>query len=279
MKKINLLVVLALAATPAFLHAQTTSYSDVVGYNKISAPIGSSFQSFNFVNEDLFQGVVGSVSGNTITLTGLSGVASNAWAPTDGLPDGEPVNIPQYYMEVTSGPLAGYNFDIVSNSGSQVTIDSAPAGLVGQGAVIRRHVSLGQIASTASGLTSNVDSATIFNPDGTQLDVSWDGANWVDLNNFVYGDAYVIYPGVGFALNSAGVVNLNQSGLVKKTPTVVSVFNGAVNIVSTMNPQVGVAITLGAANFGEFLVKNADTLSTFSTVAQQLQVEYDTLLS
>ena len=36
MKKTNLFAVLALAATPAFLHAQTTNYSDVVGYVKDS---------------------------------------------------------------------------------------------------------------------------------------------------------------------------------------------------------------------------------------------------
>jgi hypothetical protein len=278
MKKLNITLAILVAAVMAG-NAQTSVTSEIVGYNKISAPLGSSFQSFNFVNQTQFSGPVASVSGSTVTLTGLSGVSVNAWAPTDGIPEGEAANIPQYYLEVTSGEFAGYNFDIVSNTGSQLTLDPAPpAAVLGKTVEIRRHVTLGQIASGSSGLTSNVDSATIFNSDGTQFDVSWDGLNWVDLNNFVYGDSYVIYPGTGFVLNTANQVSLNQMGMVKKSPTVVSVFNGAVNIVSTMNPQVGSSVTLGASNFGEYLIKNADSLSTFTTVAGQIQVQYDALL-
>ena len=307
MKKLN--VALAVLVVAVMAGNAEPVYSGVVGYNKISAPVGSSFQSFNFVNQTQFSGPVASVSGSTVTLTGLSGVSANEWAPTDGLPEGEPANIPQYYLEITSGEFAGYNFDIVSNTGSQLTLDPAlPVAVLaepftdtnGNGVrndgetytdsnsnntydpaatvEIRRHVTLGQIASGSSGLTSNVDSATIFNSDGTQLDVSWDGSNWVDLNNFVYGDAYVIYPGTGFVLNTANQVSINHTGVVKKSPTVVSVFNGAVNIVSTMNPQVGSSVTLGASNFGQYLIKNADSLSTFTTVAGQIQVQYDALL-
>jgi hypothetical protein len=40
MKKNNLLAILALAASPAFLHAQTESYSDIVGYQTITLPVG-----------------------------------------------------------------------------------------------------------------------------------------------------------------------------------------------------------------------------------------------
>ena len=278
MKKTNIIAILALAATPAFLHA-VDSYSDVVGYNKISAPLGSSFQSFNFVNQSAYKGSIGSVSGATLSLNGMSGVSADQWGTTDGLPDGEPAGIPQYYLEVTSGEFAGYNFDIVSNTTSQVTLDSAPpSGVLGASVEVRRHITLGQIAIGSSGLTSNVDSATIFNPDGSQLDVSWDGTNWIDLNNFVYGDLYVIYPGTGFVLNTASQVNLNNTGLVKKTPTVVPVFPGAVNLVSTMKPQVGTSVTLGGANFGQYLSKNTDTLSTFKTVSGQLQVDNDALM-
>ena len=66
--------------------------------------------------------------------------------------------------------------------------------------------------------------------------------------------------------------------MVKKSPTVVPVFSGAVNIVSTMNPQVGSSVTLGASNFGQYLIQNADSLSTFTTVDGQIQVQYDALL-
>ena len=36
MKKTNLFAVLALAATPALLHAQTTNFSDIVGYTTLN---------------------------------------------------------------------------------------------------------------------------------------------------------------------------------------------------------------------------------------------------
>jgi hypothetical protein len=278
MKKLNLLLG-TLLATVALSHA-VDSYSDVVGYNKISAPIGSSFQSFNFVNQSQYKGSIASVSGVNLSLSGMSGVSNNQWAATDGLPEdsGEPTGIPQYYLEVTSGKYAGYNFDIVSNTTSQVTLDTAPPDLLGASVQVRRHITMGQIATGSSGLTSNVDSATIFNPDGTQLDISWDGTNWVDLNNYVYGDSYVIYPGTGFVLNTASQVKLNNTGLVKKTPTVVPVFPGVVNLISTMKPQVGASVGLGVANFGQYLSKNTDTLSTFKTVSGQLQVDYDAFM-
>lgn len=277
MKKTYWILALAFAALSSFLQAQTTSYSDVVGYNVISVPKGSSLQGVNFVNQTEYVGTVSAVSSSTVTLSGLS-VTANAWALTDGVPETEPANLPRYYLDVLSGSLAGYVFDIVSNSTTQVTLDSAPVGLNGSQVAVRRHITLGQLASQATGLTSNVDSITIFNNNGTQLDATWDGTNWVDLTNFVYGDDYVVYPGTGFVVNAANAFTVNSTGLVKTTPTVVEVFNGAVNIVTTMNPSVGSNVTLGQANFGEFLTKNADTLSTFTTSAGgQLQVEYDAL--
>ena len=70
MKKTNLLAVLALAATPAFLHAQTTNYSDVVGYTTLNvrAKSGSanalSFISLNVHRPVAHRGVVGTKSLN-----------------------------------------------------------------------------------------------------------------------------------------------------------------------------------------------------------------------
>ena len=45
-----------------------------------------------------------------------------------------------------------------------------------------------------------------------------------------------------------------------------------------MNPSVGSTVSLGSANFGEYLNANVDTLSTFNTVANQLVVNYDALM-
>jgi len=59
---------------------------------------------------------------------------------------------------------------------------------------------------------------------------------------------------------------------------VVPLYQGAVNVVTTMNPSVGSSTTLGTANFGEFLTANLDTLSTFNTISGQLQVNNDALM-
>ena len=79
MKKNQLLAILTLATAPAFLHAQTTSYSDIVGYTttvvKGTGSSGSS-QYFSFVpiqlqKDKVFQGPA-SASTTTVTLTGAS---------------------------------------------------------------------------------------------------------------------------------------------------------------------------------------------------------------
>ena len=69
MRKTNLFAILALAATPAFLHAQTTSYSDVVGYNQMSFPAGNSAHTATFVKANVFQGAATSRTANSLTVS------------------------------------------------------------------------------------------------------------------------------------------------------------------------------------------------------------------
>jgi len=266
---------LLLSGVPSF--AQTVS-TPVVGFYKVAIPAGSSFQGVNLVNPNLFSGTVVAVSGNVVSFNNAS-FTSSGFNSTDGVPEGEPTGLPQYYIEVQSGAHAGVVYDIISNAtGSLTLLTNPPADIIGATIVVRKHVTLGQVAQQTPGLRGNVDSLTIYNPDGSQTDVLWDGSNWVDLNAFVYGDLYPIYPGQGFVLNVANSATQTVSGLVKTTPTVVPLYQGAVNVVTTMNPTVGAETTLGSANFGEFLTANLDTLSTFNTVAGQLTVSNDALI-
>ena len=174
MKKTNLLAVLALAATPAFLHAQTTSYSDIVGYQKTSLVVGLNPVGIPLLNNDLFKGPATSLSGSTLSLSSVS----NAGAL---LTSGEP-----HYLEVYSGALKGDRFDIdtaatitaangtvvLSSSSANNTLAVASIGtaLDGETVAIRRHITLEKVQSFVQGALvgnntpANADQILIFNP-------------------------------------------------------------------------------------------------------------------
>ena len=154
MKKTNLFAVLALAATPAFLHAQTTSYSDIVGYQTISVPVGLSTAAFPLLNNDIVKTSSTSLTGNALSLSGETNVGSK-------LSSGEP-----YYIEVYSGALKGDRFDVntaatITAANGTVVLDSASANntfsvgsiiaqLDGASVALRKHITIEQIQSMAS---------------------------------------------------------------------------------------------------------------------------------
>lgn len=271
------MAVLTAMSVGSFCQAQSTVSTPVVGFYKVSVPQGSSFQGVNLINNNLFSGVVSNATGSSVTFSANS-FNAGSWNQTDGIPETEPSGIPLYYMEVQTGSNAGTIYDIVSNTSNSLILQPAPLNIVGQTVVVRKHMTLSQVAQQMPSLRGNVDSLTIYNANGTQTDVLWDGSNWVDLNAFVYGDLYPIYPGQGFVINAANAVAQTVTGVVKTSPTVVSVYQGAVNVITTMNPSVGSSTTLGSSGLGQFLTANADTLSTFNTVNGQLVVNYDALM-
>jgi len=165
MKKTNLLAVLTLAATPAFLHAQTTSYSEIVGYQNTDLPsTGYKGVGISLLNPSLVSGSVSAKSSAVITVSGASTIGSL-------LQTGQP-----YYVEVTStNSPSGNRFDVdvvatkVSNNGT-ITLDpnsvrntasAASTDLVGSTIVLRKHVTLDQIRASITGtLVGNDDSPT-----------------------------------------------------------------------------------------------------------------------
>ena len=113
-----MLAILTLATAPAFLHAQTTSYSDIVGYQTISVPVGLSTAGFPLLNPDILKTSATSLSGNNLSLSGETNVGSKLTA-------GEP-----YYVEVYSGSLKGDRFDVntsatISAANGTVVLDAA----------------------------------------------------------------------------------------------------------------------------------------------------------
>jgi len=122
MKKTNLFAVLALAATPAFLHAQTTNFSDVVGYIKLPLKAGSdTIISPQILRPSELSASVSSVSGSgataVLTLDGVNSLSTNQFVYTSG---SQPKT---YLVIVTSGALTGTYFSVASNTASTITIN------------------------------------------------------------------------------------------------------------------------------------------------------------
>jgi hypothetical protein len=231
MKKNNLLAILALAASPAFLHAQTESYSDIVGYQKTTLGVGLNPIGIPLLNSDLFKGSAVSLSGSTLSLASVSNVGAL-------LTSGEP-----HYLEVYSGALKGDRFDIdtaatitaangavVLNSASAnntLAVSNIGAALDGATVAVRRHITLEKVQSFVQGslvgnnTPANADQILIFNPN-TQSFLTYylrlDGITWRGSTTGTATQNKVpVPPGVGVFLkkNSSGVDFLS-SGLVRQ---------------------------------------------------------------
>ena len=121
MKKTNLFAALALAATPAFLHAQTTSYSDVVGYVQynLAAAADTIVAPQVFRPAELSATVSGLSSAGsqaTLNLTGVS-LTSNQFVYNSS------TQTKTYFVLVTTGNLAGTYFMVASNTTDSITVN------------------------------------------------------------------------------------------------------------------------------------------------------------
>ena len=256
MKKTNLFAILTLAATPAFLHAQITSYSDVVGYNTLSFPSGNSTHAATFVKGNVFQGVA--TSKTTTSLT-VSSASFGSLGPVGGLPT--------HYVKITSGAMEGYVLDILSNTSTAVTVDGSLATAEATPSfVIRSHVKASDLFAGNSSLSAGLDTLTAFNADGTSSVLLWVGTDsatgWVDPVTEAAVDA-VIYPGQGFVLTAANSGNFRFQGTVENTPTVVPMFPGAVNLVTLASPSTG-SRALQTSGLGANMASGLDTVEFWS---------------
>ena len=258
MKKTNLFAVLALAATPAFLHAQTTSYSDIVGYYKKTFPAGGSLQSVALLKPVTFQGSATSISAAVLTSNGANWSA-NAFVPVNGLP--------AYYVEITSGPREGYLYDIVSNTANTVTVDDSSIADAGAtpSFIIRAHSKLSDVLGPTVVMGDFQDQATVYNSDGTYSNFLRDSSTttgWLDATLFSESDA-VIYPGQGYVLTSSASGNYTVSGTLKSTKTAVPLFPNVPNIVSLANPG-GVSKDVQSVNLGANMADFQDQVAKYN---------------
>jgi hypothetical protein len=225
MKKTNLLAILTLAATPAFLHAQTTSYSDVVGYESKSLPANSyTSVGINLINSDLLATSISSASSSSLTVSGSSNVGSL-------LTSTQP-----YYVEIKSGTYEGARFDvdvaatiaaanntIVINTSSTNNTDplsSLAVDLSGQSFALRKHITLEDIGGAITGLTAGAsgtgDEIMLLDPNtgGFQIYLRRSSTTWRDGNNATV-NTLAVPPGTGIIVRKRAV-----SGSITSTGSV-----------------------------------------------------------
>lgn len=263
MKK-NMIAILALAVTPAFLHA-VDSYSDVVGYSKISAPSGTVTIVPGFVKAAKFAGTV-SVSNQSFNVNGFSVGALDATSFSDGRP-----NYPTHYIEITSGAYEGYSFDIVQNSANSVTTTGVPSALNGQSVsvAVRAHTTLDDIASPS--LADYSDAVNLVNPDGSATTRFYASGSWVAEDYSTPAGHTVLYPGQAVSLSSGGAT-ITTTGVVKSTKTAVPLYAAAVNFVGPLSPSgsskmnvLGIASGLAPYSDGFNAFTNDGNMTTVAT--------------
>ena len=255
MKKTNVIAVLALAATPVLLKAQTTSYSDVVGYSKISAAAGTVAVTPGFVKAAKFSGSA-TITGQSLNISGLTADSLNASSY------GDRPNYPTHYVEITSGTYEGYSFDIVSNTASSVTAQNIPSALNGQSVsvVIRPHFVLDDIASAS--MADYADAVNLINPDGSTSTRFYAGGSWIAEDFSTPAGHTVIYPGQAVVLSTGGA-SITTQGVVKATKTAIPLYAAAVNFVGPLNPSGNTLVnSLGIAGG---LTPYADGINVFSS--------------
>ena len=254
MKKLNLLLG-TLIATAALSHA-VDSYSDVVGYNKLSFPTGNSAQAATFVKPSVFTGTATSKTLNSIT---VSSASFGSLGPVGGLPT--------HYVKITSGSMNGYVLDILSNTSTSITIDGdlSTAGST-PSFVIRPHVKASDLFRGNTDLSPGSDTMTIYNANGTSTVMLWVGSDsttgWINPVTEAELDG-IIYPGEGFILTTQKSGSFTFQGSVETLPTVTPLFPGVVNLVSLSSPNASTK-DLQLINLGLNMAPGSDTVQFLS---------------
>lgn len=237
----------------------------VIGRLSFTLPAGNSVWTPPFVAEDTFSGRIESLDFDS--LRNMAVITLN----TEALPV-----LGRHYLEVCDGPQAGFVVDVVEASASSVTVSVDPSTIglvVGDKVIVREHLTVGGLLPEGANFVPYHDTLTVFNLDGSRLDIFWDSlvSNWSDPfgNNW---DDKVLLPGQGVLvfLSQALEIELGKNAVfthVKTTPTRLAVSVEAVNLLGPVNPFPGdynIAEIGFLPDFTEFV----DTVAFHSTDGQ-----------
>lgn len=240
---------------PSGLQAQSTVSTPIVGFEKKSFPGGTTGLGLGFVKPAVYSGQATSLSSNSVTTTGAS-------FGSLGLANG----LPTHYVEITSGGLAGYVADIVSNTGTTLSLNANLSPILGTSPnyTIRPHTKISDVFKDNTTLSDYVDTATVYNSNGSVTSLLRDSSavtGWVNPDSFAAAD-FVIYPGQAVVLSVSGSGNVTVSGQVKTTPTIIPLYASSLNFVSIGNPSANPS--LQNSGLGTSMTDFVDTVANLS---------------
>lgn len=212
------------------LQAQTTVSTPIVGFQKISAPVGLSTLGFPLLNQDLLKSTASSVSGNTLNLSGQSNVGSFLSA-------GEP-----YYVEVYGGSLKGDRFDVdtaatiaaangtvvlsAASGNNTFSVGSIATQLDGVTVALRKHITLEQVQQMTSAplvgnnSASSADQIQLFDSSTggySSYYLRADGTTWRKVGTTTLANKTPVPPGMGvFVSKQSSPVEFLSSGTVRQ---------------------------------------------------------------
>jgi len=273
---LSLSIGLLLAGSAAF--AQTVA-TNPVGFISITVKGGTLAQpSVNLVSPTLtnpiaYQGIVASVSGTTINITGANFTADQF----DGANG-------QFYVEVFSATQAGVLADISATGTSSVTTTQDISGLItaGESIAIRQHITINQFlgaTNTYGLLGSNSDATTADNVyvySGSSSNTYWyytgtpgtvpSDAGWYDLG-FSPAGSVTIAPSEGVLIQRRGTgdVTITSTGAVKTGNTLFPVAHG-ISVLGTVSAQGLTLATSGLYNGNAGITGSASDATTSDQV-------------
>jgi hypothetical protein len=259
MKNLSFLLILV-GWVAQSLQAQSTVSTPIVGFETKSFSGGTTGIGLGFVKPAVYSGASTSVASGSVISTG-----ANFTSLGSGL---NPVNgLPTHYVEITSGALAGYVADVLSHTSTSLTIDGDLSSIVGTtpNFTIRPHIMASDVFQGNATLTDYVDTATVYNPDGSATSLLRDSSSptgWVDPNSFAAAD-FVVYPGQAILVSVSSNGSVTVTGQVKTTPTIVPLYASAPNYVTLGYP--GGNRVLQTSGLGSNLADFVDTVADLST--------------
>lgn len=226
MKMTNLAAALTLITSLGSVQAQTSSYSDIVGYETKALPANTYTSiGINLMNPDLLVSSIASASSTALSVSGSSNVGAL-------LTSTEP-----YYVEIKSGSAEGARLDvdvaatiaaangtIVINAASYNNTDplsSISGSLAGASVALRKHVTLNDVGASITGLTAGAsgtgDEILLLDAasGGFQTYLRRSSTTWRDANNTTV-NTLPIPPGTGIIVNKRAVAgSLTTTGSVR----------------------------------------------------------------
>jgi hypothetical protein len=201
-----------------------------------------------------FQGVVGTVAGADLTITGAA-FAANQFNGAGNA----------HFVEVITGANAGIMSDIVATGANSVTLSQDLAAMIsaGDSIRIRAHHTIGSVFGaanefgfTADNLAASADVIQVLGA-GSFYYAPSGGPNftggWVDIQ---FGDAAntVLYPDQGIVVRRIGTdpVDVKLLGAVKEGPTAITVESGF-SLVANVYPT---DVSLDASALDNIVVKD-----------------------